>query len=103
MNDRQFFQDHQDRQCRIREPNGNEKDAEFKTLGPHERSRRKVIVWKVPFSNPMAPGQIVCIPFLTFADESIADDDTVLLPLLSEMMAEAAASYGISIPKIGHA
>ena len=51
----------------------------------------------------MAPGQIVCIPFLTFADESIADDDTVLLPLLSEMMAEAAASYGISIPKIGHA
>ena len=104
--DIQFFTDHPDRQARIRLPGKvramnkqrqvwieDEMWREFQTLGDHDVSRRRIIVYRVPPDNPMydpkAP-QLLKIPMLLFADETIADDDRVLLPEVHRIMSEAA-------------
>ena len=104
--DAQFFTDHPDRQARIREPgktieiNGqrganvvDEMRGEFRSLGDHDKSRRRIIVYRVPKDNPMydpKKPQLLKIPILLFADETIVDEDRVLLLEVDRIMREAA-------------
>jgi hypothetical protein len=104
--DAQFFTDHPDRQAHIRVPvkmieknkqravrYGDECEAEFRTLGDHAKDRRRIILWRVPkdnpFYNPRQP-QILKIPFLLFADETVEDTDAILLPIVHEIMVNAS-------------
>ena len=104
--DAQFFTDHPDRQARIREPlkvveiNGqrganvvDEMRSEFRSLGDHDKNRRRIIVYRAPKDNPMydpQKPQLLKIPLLLFADETIVDEDCVLLPEVDRIMREAA-------------
>lgn len=111
MTDEQFFAMHPDRQTRIRKPSLqqhidrqrsvrwlDEQELAFRSLGPHDKSRRRIIAYRVPQDNPMyeqvrqmAGGvPILQIPFLAFADETIEDRDDVLLPLVYRIMMDAA-------------
>ena len=94
--DEQFFADHADRLCHIRPVRKREQNSEFMTLGPHDRERRAILVWKVPKGHPFGAGRIIRIPFLKFADETIEDDDRVLMPLLDQIMKNAAKEYGMA-------
>ena len=85
------------------QPELGERWSEFQQLGPHEKSREKMLVWKVPPGSGMAVGQILAVPFLQFADETIEDTDEILLPILDEIMRAAALEQGIAPPKIGRA
>ena len=104
--DEEFFAQHPDRQARIREPHGpravrdkqrsvrylSECELEFRSLGPHNTSRRRLLLWRVPADNPhfdpLKP-KILKIPFLLFADETVEDRDDILLPIIHEIMMEA--------------
>lgn len=109
--DAQFFADHPDRQARIRLPGRgpainaqravriqDECAGEFFSLGEHDKSRRRIIIWRVPRDNlhfnPQHP-PLIKIPFLAFADETIEDRDDVLLPIVHEIMSEAARKHGV--------
>lgn len=108
MTDDQFFALYPDRMARIRRPTvqlvkSNQRgvhaqpecEPEFMTLGPHKRERRMIILWRVPRDNtyydPDRP-QILKIPLLQFGDEEIADRDDILLPIVDELMRDAARS-----------
>jgi hypothetical protein len=109
--DEQFFTQHPDRQARIRLPAMqqhidkqravrwlSEQELAFRSLGPHDTKRRRILAYRVPKDNPMyeeacrmAGGvPILQIPFLAFADETIEDRDDILLPLIHEVMLNAA-------------
>lgn len=108
--DEQFFIAHPDRQTHIRAPRKmpainaqrrvrmvDEYEGEFWSLGDHERSRRRIILWKVPSDRwsliPNHDGKtvpIMKVPFIAFADETIEDRDDILLPILEEIMLGAA-------------
>jgi hypothetical protein len=101
--DAQFFQQHPDRQARIRMPAKepfrdqqravrylDESELQFRSLGPHDPKRRRIIAFRTPADHPTNPNTILKVPFLAFADESISDDDATLLPILAEIMVEAA-------------
>ena len=107
MEDVHFFFQHPDRTAHIRLPKMAEEivvdqqraasyvgemEREFRTLGPHQRSRRRIILWRVPsdnsFYDPKKPA-ILKIPFLAFADETIEDRDDILLPILHSIMSSA--------------
>lgn len=106
MDDKEFFNTYPMRQARIRRPGrvpyrdkqravrmADEFENEFRSLGDHDRQRRWVVVWRVPPDNPgYDPDKppLMPIPFLAFADENIADEDYVLLPLIHKIMMEAA-------------
>lgn len=108
--DSQFFTQWPDRHAHIRLPRQvlvrtrqratyyePENEREFRTLGGHDPKRRRIILWRVPADNPAYdPKQppILKIPFLAFADEEIADRDDVLLPIVHEIMSDAAMKYG---------
>jgi hypothetical protein len=100
--DVRFFFQRPDRRARIRMPQmvqmldkqravhfQQECEQEFRSLGPHDKSRRRIILWKIlednPHYNPKKPG-ILKIPFLAFADETIEDNDAILLPILDGIM-----------------
>lgn len=104
--DIQFFAQHPDRYAHIRMPRKvlertlqravryvDECAGEFWSLGEHDKSRRRIILWRVPKDNvyydPEKP-QILKIPFLAFADETIEDRDDVLLPIVHQVMMDAA-------------
>lgn len=90
--DKRFFELHPDRQSHIRLPYENECAGEFFSLGDHNRTRRRILLWRVPRDNPyhaQLREPILKIPFLAFADESIEDDDTILLPIIHQIMSEA--------------
>ena len=104
--DAQWFKDNKDRQTHIREPIKtleidqksrqsryvSECEGEFWSLGEHEKNRRRILLWKVPPGNPFyntARPQIMKIPFLAFADETIEDRDDILLPILHQIMVNA--------------
>jgi hypothetical protein len=104
--DSEFFARHPDRYAHIRKPGlelgrnqqrwigyVDECDNEFRTLGEHKRDRRRIILWRVPRDNcyydPDKP-QILKIPFLLFGDETVEDTDEVLLPIVHEIMVDAA-------------
>lgn len=100
QSDAHFFADHPDRSAHIRRAFRGECEGEFWSLGDHDRGRRRIILWRVPEGNPhyaeltrLSAGKVPLfkIPFLAFADESIEDDDKVLLPIVQQLMAEAAA------------
>lgn len=104
--DEQFFAQHPDRRAHIRLPELqqhidkqravrwlDECELQFRSLGPHDKSRRRIIAWRVPPGNPFydpARPQILVIPMLAFADEAIVDEDSVLLPIVHEIMLGAA-------------
>lgn len=101
--DAQFFQEHRDRQARIRLPGRElhkdrqravrylaEFEMQFRHLGPHDPKRRRIIAFRTPADHPTHPGTILKVPFLAFADETISDDDETLLPILAGIMVEAA-------------
>src|ERR1700733_3131930 len=105
--DVRFFFQHPDRKTHIRAPKQaqeivideqraasyvGELEREFRTLGPHKRERRRVILWRVPPDNPFydpTKPSILKIPLLAFADETIEDRDDILLPVLHEIMTNA--------------
>lgn len=102
--DAQFFQQHPDRRARIREPGGpapyrdkqravhllSESELQFRSLGPHNKDRRRILVWRSPADHPTHPNTLLKIPFLLFADETVEDRDDVLLPIIHETMKQAA-------------
>jgi hypothetical protein len=102
--DAQFFADHPTRRAHIRMPGGptiqrdqqravrylSECELEFRSLGLHDKSRRRIIAYKLPADHETAPNHIMKIPMLAFADETIEDTDEVLLPIVLKLMMEAA-------------
>jgi hypothetical protein len=72
-------------------------------LGEHRPARRYVLVWRIPADNPgraMIPDGILRVPFLASGDESIADKDSVLLPILAGIMRNAEGqSPGQTAPR----
>lgn len=102
--DAQFFAQHPDRRARIRMPDGpapvrdaqravrylSECEMEFRHLGPHDRNRRRIVVWRAPADHSTHPNHLLKIPFLAFADETIEDTDAVLLPIVAGIMKQAA-------------
>lgn len=100
--DESFFADHPDRRYRIRLPVEEEYEAEFRSLGGHERERRRVIVSRVPDGLAAMMGvSLMPIPFLAFADEEIADRDDVLGPIFRGIMEQAGADMGMVGPPRG--
>jgi hypothetical protein len=95
--DARWFADHPDRQSHIRDAYHDECRGEFWSLGDHDRDRRRILLWKVPKDNPFHDAkkpQVLKIPFLAFADETIEDRDDILLPILREIMQDGAKKYG---------
>lgn len=97
--DARFFAEHPTRQAHIRSALPHEREAEFQTLGLHDPKRRRIIAWKVP-RGQVAAGTIHKIPMLAFADEAIADTDETILPVLHELVLDAAKEYGITLPRL---
>ena len=60
-------------------------------MGPHNESRRRIIVYKTPANHPSHPNHLLKIPLLAFADETIADDDRTLLEIVHKLMLQAAS------------
>ena len=90
--DKNFFKDHPDRQAHIRLPFEAECDGEFWTLGDHNRTRRRIVLWRVPQGNPYyKPDKMpfIKIPMLAFSDETVEDRDDILLPIIEELMFDA--------------
>lgn len=101
--DAQFFQQHRDRRARIRLPGAelfkdqqrdvrylSESEIQFRSLGPHDPKRRRIIAYRTPADHPTHPNTILKVPFLLFADETVEDRDDVLLPILDGIMKQAA-------------
>lgn len=104
--DAQFFVLHPDRYSRIRLPGKeigidrqrrtqviDEADREFRSLGGHEKSRRRILVWRMPETHPLYDDKkavVLKIPYLLFSDETVEDRDDVLLPLIDAVMRESA-------------
>jgi len=97
--DEQFFRQHPDRRARIRVPGKelfrdkqravrylSECELQFRSLGPHNEGRRRIIAYRLDKDHPTHPNHIMKIPFLLFADETIADDDKTLIPLVHQIM-----------------
>jgi len=109
MTDEEFFTVFPDRHYRIRKPDKalvkdkqravrylDEMELEFRSLGPHDQNRRRIIVWRVPEGNPHYDPRrrkLLAVPMLLFGDESIEDSDAILGPILHEIMTQARASY----------
>jgi|SRR5215472_6006335 len=110
MTDEQFFQLFPGRNYRIRKPAMeliktkqramlyvDECEAEFLALGPHNKDRRRLILYRIPpdspWYNPEKP-PILKVPMLAFADETIEDDDATLAPILHGIMEDARKRYG---------
>ncbi len=88
--DREFFQTHRDRKAHIRKPFIGEHEAEFQTLGYHERDRRRILLTRVDYERkPLPDNKVLKVPFLAFADEEIADRDDILLPIIDGIMTDA--------------
>ena len=104
--DAQFFADHRDRYAHIRQPRMvlvklpfrqvkyvEESAEEFLSLGEHNKDRRRILLWRVPESHPAYDPKevkILRIPFLLFSDETVEDTDAVLLPIIHQVMTDAA-------------
>jgi hypothetical protein len=109
--DEQFFTDHPDRYAHIRKPvlelvlnkqraaaYVQECEREFLSLGEHNKDRRRLLLWRVSEDHPAYDHKNVCvlkIPFLLFSDETVEDNDTTLLPIIHDIMGNAARKYGM--------
>ena len=88
--DREYFAAHPDRKTHIRKCYLGECEAEFQTLGYHERDRRRILLTRVDYERKFLPdNKVLKVPFLLFGDESVEDTDVILLPILEEIMVEA--------------
>ena len=90
-----WFKDRPRRQARIRTPGVTEFLTAWQMLGDHDASRRRVLVWRVPRDNPyrkLVPDGFIRVPFICRSDESFADDDSVTLRVLDELMRDAQAA-----------
>ena len=88
-----FFAQHLDRKAHIRIAYQGECEMEFRSLGPQNEDRRRILLWRVPKDNPHYDPKarpVLKIPFLAFAEESIEDRDDILLPLIHNIMVDAA-------------
>lgn len=110
--DAQFFHDHPDRYAHIREPKQAlvktpqrqmfyrpECELEFRSLGEHNKERRRILLWRVPESHPAydpKAAKILRIPFLLFSEETVEDNDATLLPIIHKIMVDAAKKQGVS-------
>lgn len=95
--DADFFKRYPARQAHIRKSYQDECRGEFWSLGPHEKNRRCVLLWRVPEGNPYydsAKRPLLKIPFLAFSDETIEDTDSVVLHLIEQVMSMAAKQHG---------
>ena len=95
--DKMFFERHPERQAHIRLPFQGEAAGEFFSLGDHQRTRRRILIWRVPRDSPYYDAvkqPILKVPFLTFEDETIDDTDDVLLPIIATIMQEQAQVQG---------
>lgn len=103
--DAQFFAQHPDRQARIRLPSKvahrdqqravrylDEAKIEFRHLGGHDPKRRRIIAYRLPANHPSHPNHIMKIPLLLRSDETIEDEDRILLPIIAEIMLNAATT-----------
>ena len=71
----------------------DECDGEFFSLGDHDKDLRRILLWKVPPTNPFYDPKkpaILKIPFLLNSDETVEDRDDILLPILHEIMLSKA-------------
>lgn len=109
--DAQFFVQHRDRYAHIRAPRMmlaklpsrqvkyvEECAGEFWSLGEHQKERRRILLWRVPEHHPAYDPKevkILRIPFLLFSDESVEDTDSVLLPIIHQIMSDAAQKQGV--------
>jgi hypothetical protein len=87
-----YFRQRPKRETRIRSPAPGEFEHAWRMLGMHNDDRRRVLVWRVPKNNPgrnTVPDGLMRIPFLANADETIEDDDRVLLPIMDDLMRAA--------------
>ena len=103
--DAQFFRDHPDRQAHIRLPVKtletdrqratryvDECAGEFWSLGAHNKDRRRILLWRVPPTNPHYDPKkrpLLKVPFLLFSDETVEDRDDILIPILHQIMMDA--------------
>lgn len=95
-----FFKQHPERQAHMRLPHESECKGEFWSLGEHNRTRRRIILWRIPPNHPQyskLKAPLMKIPFLAFADEAIEDTDDILLPLIHSIMEDAAKQHGVEI------
>lgn len=96
--DQVWFVQNRDRSVMIRTASADEMNGEFMSLGPHDRSRRRIICWKVPQDVDRVfaayRGKVLKIPFLQFSDEAVENSDEVLLPILNQIMRDAADEQG---------
>jgi hypothetical protein len=102
--DAQFFADHPDRKAHIRVPRRqiyidkqratrfmDECEVEFRSLGDHDHDRRRILLTRSDHRGmPIKDNKVLKIPFLLYSDETVEDTDEVLLPIIFEIMAEAA-------------
>ncbi|HSV26178.1 MAG TPA: hypothetical protein VLJ17_24530 [Xanthobacteraceae bacterium] len=107
VDDIHFFKDHPDRKAHIRVPAkqryvdkqravhfGDECEAEFQSVGSHDKARRRIILLRSDHRGNLFPGnRILKIPFLLFADETVEDTDEVLLPICFDLMMGKAREY----------
>ena len=85
--DDQWFNEHPGRLSRIRVPAPGEAAREFASLGPHDPDRRRIITVRVP--DGPHKGMLMPIPFLLFGDETVENDDAVLMPIVQQIMEDA--------------
>ncbi len=102
--DAQFFTDHPDRKARLRMPRLErhispqravaflpECQGEFWSLGPHDKTRRRILLIRVNAEGePLPDNRILKIPVVLTADETVEDRDDILLPWAHSIMMEAA-------------
>ena len=85
-----YFKRYPARRYHIRNAYKHECRGEFFSLGPHDENRRRIILTRVDaLQEPLPNNQVMKIPFLAFADETIEDDDGILFPIVRDIMADA--------------
>lgn len=97
VQDERYFKDHPDRKSHIRKAHDNECLTEFESLGDHEKYRRKIVLIRVDFYGRFLPDrQVLKIPVIAYADETIEDRDDILIPMVEEIMRAEAIRQGIA-------
>ena len=95
--DRDFFHKYPERHAHIRLPFHDECSGEFWSLGDHQRTRRRILLWRVPKQSPYYDAvhrPLLKIPFLGFADVNSEDTDEILLPIIEGIRCEQLTAMG---------
>jgi hypothetical protein len=88
FDDNVWFSNNPSRLTRIRNPFPNEYEREFNSLGAHDKNRRRILTWRMLAMGPNVLGRI---PMIAYADETIENEDAILVPMLDELMRSQAA------------